>query len=126
MTALLRVALIDDDPDIREIARFALVDLGGLTVRSWEDGRKFLAEYEDWRPQIVLLDLEMPGMDGWETMTALRARAAAAPPVVVMSGRPEIATADGIIGSIGKPFDPLSLADDLRALWLRHGEEEKR
>ncbi|WP_337995710.1 response regulator [Oleispirillum naphthae] len=125
MTPLSRVALIDDDPDIREIARFALADLGGLEVRAWGDARRFLADLAAWPPQIVLLDLEMPGMDGWETVAALRAHPSAErPAVVLMSGRVEAAAAEeGIAGRIAKPFDPLALAETLRALWARYAAE---
>ncbi|MGE4528722.1 MAG: response regulator [Rhodospirillaceae bacterium] len=125
MTSLSRVALVDDDPDIREIARFALADLGGLEVRAWGDARTFLAEFAAWRPQIVLLDLEMPGMDGWETAAALRAHPPEErPAVVLMSGRIEAAaTEKGITGRICKPFDPLVLASTLCALWARYAEE---
>lgn len=127
MTPLSRVALVDDDPDIREIARFALADLGGLEVRAWGDARRFLAEADGWQPQIVLLDLEMPGMDGWETVAALHARPSAqCPAVVLMSGRADEAKREKVAGRIVKPFDPLSLAESLRALWTRHlGEAER-
>ena len=62
-----RLAYVDDDDDIREIVRFALTEVGGLDVRCWGDGAAFLAEPQgDWRPQLLLLDLTMPGLSGGE------------------------------------------------------------
>ena len=90
MEPLTRIAYIDDDPDIREIVCFALRDIGGFEVRAWGDGASFLDDLGDWLPQLVLLDLMMPGMDGWETVAALHAHPKGGDvPVVLLSGAAE-------------------------------------
>lgn len=120
-----RLAYVDDDPDICEIVRFALAEVGGFDVRCWADGATFLAAPRDrWSPQMVLLDMSMPGLSGREVIAALRRDAAlAAVPVVVLSGRPDaaqaVSAADGVVGCIAKPFDPLQLAEAVRAAWAR-------
>lgn len=118
-----RLAYVDDDPDICEIVRFALAEVGGLDVRCWADGAAFLASPRDgWSPQLVLLDLSMPGLSGGEVIAALRRDPEfAAVPVMVLSGLPDAARAvaafDGVIGCIAKPFDPLQLAATVRTAW---------
>lgn len=122
MDPLRRVACVDDDPDIREIVGFALRDLGGLEVRSWGDGAAFLAEWEAWSPQLVLLDLWMPGMDGERVAAALRAHPkGGALPVVLLSGSVGTPGIPGVSAVLVKPFDPLSLAGRLRGLWAEWG-----
>lgn len=120
-----RLAYVDDDPDICEIVRFALAEVGGLDVRCWSDGATFLATARDrWWPQMVLLDLSMPGLSGGELIAALRRDAGfAGMPVMVLSGRPDAARAvegfEGVVGLVAKPFDPLHLADAVQAAWAR-------
>lgn len=120
-----RLAYVDDDPDICEIVRFALAEVGGLDVRCWGDGAAFLGAARDrWRPQMVLLDLSMPGLSGGELIAALRRDAGFADvPVMVLSGRPDAARAVeglvGVVGLVAKPFDPLHLADAVQAAWAR-------
>ncbi len=120
-----RLAYVDDDDDIREIVRFALTEVGGLDVRCWGDGAAFLAEPQgDWRPQLLLLDLTMPGLSGGELITAIRREPdLAETPVMVLSGRAdaadEVAGCAGVLGLIAKPFDPLGLAEIVRAAWAR-------
>ncbi|MBN2752390.1 MAG: response regulator [Rhodospirillaceae bacterium] len=126
MLPLCRVAFVDDDPDIREIIGFALRDVGGFDARAWGDGRSFLEELTNWLPQMVLLDLTMPEMDGWETAMALHVHPQGhGVPVVLMSGRSDMnersgKNLPGVIGEIAKPFDPLSLSEKLRDLWDDH------
>lgn len=118
-----RLAYVDDDPDIREIARFALVEIGGLDVRCWGGGAAFLAAAHDaWRPQMVLLDLGMPGISGAEVVAAMRCDAALRTvPVLVLTAVPDPGRAveglEGVAGWIAKPFDPLHLAAAVRAVW---------
>lgn len=126
---LQRLAYVDDDVDIREIVYFALAEIGGLEVRCWDDGAAFLAARDPgWTPQLLLLDLGLPGMDGWQVLAALRAKPASAGlPVVLLSAgvcAPGAAPVPaGVLGCIGKPFDPLALAEHLHLLWARHVSE---
>lgn len=120
--SLQRLAYVDDDADICEIVRYALSEMGGIEVRCWNDGMTFLGEAEaGWTPELVLLDVNMPGMNGWEILAALRAGAGTRKlPVVMLSAGDEAAAGADILGRVAKPFDPLRLAEDLQGMWARH------
>lgn len=118
-----RILYVEDDSDIQEIARLALVDLGGLDVTVCSSGREALQVFPGLRPQMVLLDVMMPGMDGPTTMTSLRRLPGGdSTPVAFMTAKVQSHEVSryrdmGAIGVISKPFDPMTLADQVRALW---------
>jgi CheY-like chemotaxis protein len=120
MTAF-RVLHVDDEPDIREVVEFSLGLDPGLITRSCASGAEALAVVEAWAPDIVLLDIMMPVMDGATTLARLRSNPRTADiPVVFMTARAQSREIDlfrslGAIGVIPKPFDPMSLAASLRA-----------
>jgi two-component system, cell cycle response regulator DivK len=111
----LRLALVvDDDADNRELCSQVLA-LSGFRVVEALNGREALLRAESCRPDIVILDLWMPGMDGWEVMRRLRSHPLTSDiPVLVVSARvtsdePERALAAGCDGFIGKPYSPDAL-----------------
>lgn len=80
------VCIVDDDPDIREAMRFAL-EMHGVRVLEASDGAVALGELHREKCGLILLDLMMPGMNGWEFRAAQRADPQIASiPVVVLSG----------------------------------------
>ncbi|PPK52576.1 response regulator [Marinobacter persicus] len=117
-----RVLYVEDDPDIRAVAELALVDVAGFEARLCESGQQALEQVDDFHPDLVLLDVMMPGMDGPETLRALQERPGGLPvPAVFMTARlqPEEIEeyrAMGAIGVIPKPFDPMTLGDQIREL----------
>ncbi len=119
------VLLVDDEPDIRVIATVSLQMFGGLVVTTAASGREALELAPQLCPDVILLDVMMPEMDGPETLRRLRAlEATAGTPVVFMTAkvlRDEIERwlALGAIGVISKPFDPTALPGELRALCER-------
>lgn len=127
MTAppLKRVLYVEDDPDIRTVAVMALEIVGGLDVRACDSG-KAAGEVTDFAPDLLLIDVMMPGMDGPTTLTHLRSTAAfAAVPAMFFTAkvRPdEIARLMelGAIGVVAKPFDPMGLANDIADQWARY------
>ena len=120
----LKVLYVDDEPDIREVATLSLELDAQIECRALESGANALALLADgrWTPDLILLDVMMPGMDGPTTLAALREMAGfATTPVVFMTARArgfeqERLLQLGAIGVIPKPFDPMSLAVQLRAL----------
>ncbi len=116
-----RVLLVDDDIHIREIAALALEEIGSMDVVTCAGGEEAVETVGRWRPDVIVLDLMMPQMDGRETLAALQRRLGSeCPPVVFLTakGRPEKEEALkelGATGVLGKPFDPLTLAEALRA-----------
>ena len=119
-----RVLYVEDDPDIRAVGTFAL-GIGGLTVNSCASGNEALAAADGFRPQLILLDVMMPGMDGPATLRALRELdATSATPVVFMTAKvqpKEVAVYRdmGAVEVIPKPFDPMTLATVIRAIFAR-------
>ena len=123
MSTLKRVMYVEDEPDIQAVARLALELVGGFTVKVCSSGEEALREAEAFAPEMILLDVMMPGMDGPTTLKALRALPALATvPVAFMTAKvqpQEVAryTDLGALGVIAKPFDPMTLASDVRRLW---------
>lgn len=120
---LQHILCADDDADMRMILEVALGTIGGWRVTMAGDGEETLASARDDRPDLILLDASMAGLDGPGTLSALRADPALASiPVVFVTGHAapdEVANfiAMGALGVIAKPFDPMGLATRLRALW---------
>lgn len=120
--ALNKILYVEDDPDIRAIAELALQDVGGFNAALCSSGQQALEVAPEFEPDLILLDVMMPEMDGPETMRRLRALdATRATPVIFMTARiqgTEIQEylALGAIGVIPKPFDPMTLADDIHRI----------
>ena len=124
--ALRRLLVAEDDPDIRAVVALALGRVGGLEVTCCADGLAALEAVRSSCPDLVLLDVMMPELDGLETLARLRADPATATlPVVFMTARvqpPDLATYHelGALAVIAKPFDPMTLAHRLRRLHAEH------
>jgi two-component system OmpR family response regulator len=128
MAGLSRIMYVDDDPDLRAIAEISLRDLSGFCVELCGSGEEALKKAPAFKPQIILLDVMMPGMDGIETFKRLQDLAATAnTPIVFISAKVQshevhAYQALGAAGVIPKPFDPLLLGDQARRLWSEHFE----
>jgi CheY-like chemotaxis protein len=116
----LRILHVDDEPDIREIVELSLGLDPALAVRSCASGGEALAATGDWPPDLILLDVMMPVMDGPATLARLRGNPQTADiPVVFMTARAQTRELNhfrslGAAGVIPKPFDPLTLAGMVR------------
>ena len=97
--------------------------LGGFTLEVCCDGKEALEKGPAFKPDLILLDVMMPGMDGNLTMRALRKiPELAAIPVVFITAKVQPHEIQefldqGAAGVIAKPFDPISLADKIRQIW---------
>jgi len=122
-TALQKVLLVDDNPDIRMIARLGLEKFGGLTVCACASGAEALGMVEQFAPQLVMLDVMMPDMDGPAVLKRLRESPGGKNiPVVFLTASTMAAEVDdlralGAIGVLSKPFDPLTLHQKIKAIW---------
>jgi CheY-like chemotaxis protein len=118
-----RIACVEDDPDIRSILHMSLSDIGGLTVDLYEDGPTALAALKDDVPQMIMLDMMMPGMNGLEVLSALRNWPEyARTPVVFMTAKAQSHELDAYINAgaqsvIVKPFDPMTLPEQVIKIW---------
>jgi CheY-like chemotaxis protein len=108
-----RVLIVDDDPNLRALAK-AFVDNQGMECRTAADGRSALAAVDEFRPHVIVLDVNMPEMGGYQVLAALRAEQA---PVKVLlltaDEHPDIRNADDFLV---KPFHPGELIVRLRKL----------
>jgi CheY-like chemotaxis protein/HPt (histidine-containing phosphotransfer) domain-containing protein len=117
----IRVLHADDEPDIREVAEISLGLDPGFRVRSCGSGKEALAVAAEWQPDLILLDVMMPVMDGPATLVRLREDARTARiPVIFMTARAQAREVDrfrslGAVGVIPKPFDPMTLAASVRS-----------
>lgn len=120
MTAALKLLYVDDEDDIREIAVMALELDPQVTVRSCASGAEALALMSQWVPDLVLLDVMMPGMDGPETLARLQQDPRTSSiPVVFVTARTQPVDIErfmdlGAASVISKPFDPMTLAKQAR------------
>lgn len=113
------VLVVDDDPAIREFIGEALHDAGYRAIFA-TDGPTALESLVSNHPDLVLLDVQMPGMDGWDVLSELRVAAGPNQPIVIMTGQyagQDRALASGAQGYLAKPFnlDDLIECVDLHA-----------
>ena len=115
------VLLIDDEPDIREVVELSLGSVAGwevLTASSGVDGVELASAQQ---PDVILLDVMMPGLDGPATLDVLRGRdETRAIPVLFMTAKAQAGELTryaslGVAGVIPKPFDPMTLSDRVAA-----------
>lgn len=121
MGASFRVVLIDDDPDLLKLTRLTLELTPGWEVTPAVDGVEGIDAARTLKPDVVVVDLMMPQMDGYEVCRRLKAEAATAGiPVVLMTARRELDQAKlqevGAAGVVFKPFEPDELAPRVREL----------
>jgi excisionase family DNA binding protein len=115
------VLIVDDDERMREYVRVNL-EMEGYTVREAGDGEEGLRVLDETTPDLVLLDVMMPGVDGWEVLRRVQERHGVGTiPVIMFSGKVEEPAAEeaakrGAQGFIGKPFNPQELIDQTKQL----------
>jgi two-component system OmpR family response regulator len=117
----IRVLHVDDEPDIREVVEVSLGLDPAFVTRGCASGNEALTVAADWQPDIILLDVMMPVMDGAATLIRLRESARTAGiPVIFMTARAQAREVDrfrslGALGVIPKPFDSMTLAASVRS-----------
>jgi CheY-like chemotaxis protein len=125
MADLKTIMHVEDEPDIQDVVRLALESFGGFTVETCSSGDEALDKGPAFNPDLILMDVMMPGMDGPTTLQALRRTPEMKDtPVVFMTAKVmetelerfrELGAAD----IIAKPFDPVTLADQVKEIWGR-------
>jgi CheY-like chemotaxis protein len=125
MNELRKVMLVEDDPDIAVLAEIALKDIGGLEFAHFSSGAEALARVEGLKPDLVILDYRMPDMNGRQVLEALRAneRTRDIPALFMtaslMPKHIQSLIDLGALAVLPKPFDPLTLADEVRRVWRK-------
>lgn len=114
--------IIDDDEDIREVAKLCLEAVGGWQVCTAESGSEGLINAECKKPDAILLDVMMPDMDGLNTLEKLRSNSLTVNiPVIFLTAKDDLLDRDklaqmGVKGIIAKPFDPMNLSEQVAYL----------
>jgi excisionase family DNA binding protein len=113
------VLLVDDDEQVREVVRVNL-EMEGYTVREAGNAEDGLAALEEDVPDVILLDVMMPQVDGWEMLRRVQERhGVGSIPVVMFSGQLEAgreAVERGAQGFVGKPFDLRALIEQTKQI----------
>lgn len=122
---LQRIMYVEDEPDLREIVGLSLREIGNFDLLVCSSGSEALERAPEFQPQMILLDVMMPGMDGPETLQALRQLSECAEtPVAFITAKVNTAETErlmalGAAGIIGKPFDPMTLHATVSDVWGR-------
>jgi CheY-like chemotaxis protein len=111
-----KILVVDDDSELRELLRLMLTSMG-FEVASAANGQEACRVMEGYAPDLILLDMKMPVMDGWGFCRALKGRDPR-PPIVVLTAAPDPAARAAEVHAeawLGKPFE----YDDLEAIVRR-------
>jgi len=113
------VLIVDDDARLREFIRVNL-EMEGYTVREAASAEEGMSQIAEKAPDLVLLDVMMPGVDGWQMLQRMQEQHGQVP-VIMFSGKVDEqsaadAAARGARGFIGKPFDPQQLIERAKQL----------
>ena len=124
MAAVLKsIMMVEDEPDIQTVAKLALETVGGFQVDICSSGQEAIDKGPSIAPDLILLDVMMPGIDGPTTLQELRKLPELSDtPIIFMTAKvqpQEVASYKemGAIDVIPKPFDPMKLADTVREKW---------
>jgi two-component system OmpR family response regulator len=127
--ALKRILLLDDDPDIQTVTSMALGSFGGYTVRVCGSANEAIESAAEFLPDLILLDVMMPGMDGMDALRALREiPATASTPVIFLTARvqpADVAKYEELdaLAVIRKPFEPTALVKTIQDIWIRYRDQ---
>ena len=122
---LKKVLYVEDEADIQTVAKLALESVGGFEVMVCSSGAEALEKAPVFNPDIILLDVMMPGMDGPETLVALlKIEELSNTPAIFLTAKAMPAEVErykslGALDVIPKPFDPMTLADQVKDIWSR-------
>ena len=121
-----RILLLEDDPDIQGVTQILLSDIGGFEVRASASAAEGIEAATAFDPDLILLDVRMPGLDGHGAFAAFRQMpSTATTPVIFMTAcvKPSDIMEYRQLGSLGvipKPFDPDTLAETIQGMWDRY------
>jgi len=119
---MMRLLHVEDDQDIREVANMALTLSGKFEVLQCPSGEDALRKAPEFDPEILLLDVMMPGMSGPDTLKALREMPQfSETPAIFMTARAQPAEVEALkslsaLTVVVKPFDPITLGDQIMAV----------
>ena len=123
MAVLKKILYVEDEADIQAIAKIALQNVGGFDLKICSSGQEAIEQGPGFKPDLILLDVMMPGMDGPTTLDELRKLPELESiPVMFMTAKVQPQEIEhfkslGAVEVIAKPFDPMKLAEIIRQAW---------
>jgi two-component system OmpR family response regulator len=124
-TALKKILFVDDDEDVHMIIEFCLREIPNVEIRSALSGEEAIGIAISFQPDLILLDVMMPKMDGIATLEALKLLPnSAKTPVVFITAKAQKSEIDGyikygVVDVIVKPFDAATLAETVQNIWKK-------
>ncbi len=124
-STLKTILLVEDEPDIQIVARLALENVGGFSVEVCGSGLQAVEKAAELHPDLILLDVRMPEMDGPATLLELRKNPELnSTPVIFLTAKVQAHEVEhylrlGALDVIAKPFDPMALSKSVEEIWNR-------
>jgi len=122
---LKKILYVDDESDVREIVMLSLETLGGFEIKAFSNGEEALAAVEAFAPDLLMLDVMMPGITGPELLAKMRELPSIVEtPAVFITAKAQVHEVDKLklhkrSEVIAKPFEVMELPDTVRAAWKR-------
>jgi len=126
MGTLNKILYAEDEPDIQIIAKMALSDIGGFTLKTCNNGAEAVEHAEEFAPDLILLDVMMPSMDGPSALKLIKEMDSLKnTPVIFMTAKAQSHEVQqyldlGAVDVIAKPFDPMTLASSITEIYSKH------
>lgn len=131
MPALRKILFIDDDPDILTVVKYCFEDVPNITVHFVNSGQEGIREALKEHPDLIILDVMMPEMDGIATLQAIRLIPdLVSIPVIFLTAKAQHSEIQhyldlGAIDVIIKPFDPIDFPRQIQTCWEKYQERKK-
>ncbi len=125
MRNLRKIIYIDDQMDILLVAEYALTNIGGYDMLMCQSGAEALAKIDNYKPDLILLDVMMPELSGPETLSKIRDKVLfKETPAIFITAKifpsevAELLTCNtGVLSVIPKPFDPTAISATIKTIW---------
>jgi two-component system, OmpR family, response regulator len=128
MPTLKKILYAEDEPDVQTVVELTIQAMSNYEIKIANNGKKLLECVEDYKPDLILLDVMMPEMDGPTTFKFLQANENTKNiPIIFMTAKVqaheiEILNKTGGVGIITKPFDPMTLCSEIEEIWNKNNE----
>lgn len=128
MKELKKILYAEDEPDVQTIVELTVQTMSNYAIKICDNGKNLLESVEEYNPDLILLDVMMPQMDGPTTFKNLQENPKTKNiPVIFMTAKAQVHEIEtfkqtGIVGIITKPFDPISLCSEIERIWNESNE----
>lgn len=128
MTELSKILYAEDEPDVQTVVELTVQAMSEYQIRICDNGKKLLECVDEYNPDLILLDVMMPEMDGPTTFKHLQLKESTKDiPVIFMTAKAQVQEVEifketGVLGVITKPFDPMNLCEEIREIWSKNNE----